>query len=66
MIHSSYKTSWARVDPLFESKHLTRYGPVMLFYTTWKQKTFRFFVFRGYKKATPDCNGLKCYIFQKK
>ena len=31
-----------------------------LFYTPWKhQKTFRFSVFRGYRKATPGCNGLK-------
>ena len=39
---------------------LTHYNPVLLFYTPWKhQKTFRFpDVFRGYRKATPGCNGL--------
>ena len=39
---------------------LTHYSPVLLFYTPWKhQKTFRFSdVFRGYRKATPGCNGL--------
>ena len=33
---------------------------MLLFYTPWKhQKTFRFSdVFRGYRKATPGCNGL--------
>ena len=33
---------------------------MLLFYTHWKhQKTIRFSdVFRGYKKATPGCNGL--------
>ena len=40
---------------------LPHYSPVLLFYTPWKhQKTFRFSnVFRGYRKATPGCNGLK-------
>ena len=40
---------------------LTHYQPGLFFYTTWKhQKTFRFSdVFRGYRKATPGCNGLK-------
>ena len=40
---------------------LTHHSPVLLFYTLWKhQKTFRFSdVFRGYRKATPGCNGLK-------
>ena len=39
---------------------LTHYCPVLVFYTPWKhQKTFRFSdVFRGYRKATPSCNGL--------
>ena len=39
---------------------LTHYSPVLPFYTPWKhQKTFRFSdVFRGYRKATPGCNGL--------
>ena len=41
------------------SLYLTHYSLVLLFYTPWKhQKTFRFSVFRGYKKATPGCNGL--------
>ena len=31
---------------------------MLLFYTPWKQKTFRFSVFRGYRKATPGCNRL--------
>ena len=39
---------------------LTHYSPVLLFYTPGKQKTFRFSgVFRGYRKATLGCNGLK-------
>ena len=39
---------------------LTHYSPVLLFYTLWKQKTFRFSdVFSGYRKAAPGCNGLK-------
>ena len=39
---------------------LNHYSPVLLFYTLWRhQKTFRFSdVFRGYRKATPGCNGL--------
>ena len=39
--------------------YLTHYSPVLLFYNSWKhQKTFRFSdIFR---KATPDCYGLKC------
>ena len=39
---------------------LTHYSPVLLFFTPWiHQKTFRFSdVFRGYRKATPGCNGL--------
>ena len=39
---------------------LTLYRPMLLFHTPWKhQKTFRFSdVFRGYRKATPGCNGL--------
>ena len=37
---------------------LTHYSPVLLIYTPWKQKTFRFcHVFRG-QQATPDCNKL--------
>ena len=40
---------------------LTNCSPVLLFYTRWKhQKTFRFSdVFRGYRKATLGCDGLK-------
>ena len=40
---------------------LTHYSPVLLFYTPWKhQKTLRFFyVFRGHRKTTPGCNGVK-------
>ena len=43
------------------AQSLTHYSPVLLFYTPWNdQKTFRFSdVFRGYRKATPGCNGLK-------
>ena len=39
---------------------LTHYSPMLLFYTPWKhRKTKRFSdVFRGYRKATPGCNGL--------
>ena len=39
---------------------LTHYSPVLLFYTPRKnQKTFKFSdVLRGYRKATPGCNGL--------
>ena len=40
---------------------LTHYTSVLLFYyTPWKHReTFRFYdVFRGYRKATPGCNGL--------
>ena len=42
---------------------LTHYSPVLLFHTPWKyQKTFRFpDVFRGYRRATPGCNGLKLH-----
>ena len=37
----------------------------MLFYTPWKhQKTFRSNLNRGYRKATPGCNGL-IYLFGK-
>ena len=40
---------------------LTYYSPVLLFYTTRKyQKTLRCSdVFRGSRKTTPGCNGLK-------
>ena len=43
--------------------HLTNFSPVLLFCTPWKhQKTFRFSdVFRGYRKATLACNGLRKY-----
>ena len=39
---------------------LIHYSPVLLFYNPWiHQKTWRFSdFFRGYKKATPGCNGL--------
>ena len=49
---------------MFSRKQLTYHSPVLLFYTPRKhQKTFRFSdVFRGYRKATPGCNGLN--IFQ--
>ena len=45
---------------LYKNISLTHYSPVLLFYTPWKyQKTERFSdVFRGYRKATPSCNGL--------
>ena len=44
-----------------ERKWLTHYSLMLLFYTPWKHlETFRFSdVFRGYRKATPGCNGLK-------
>ena len=40
--------------------YFTQYSSELLFYTPSKhQKTFRFSdVFRGYRKATPGCNGL--------
>ena len=43
---------------------LTHYSPVLLFYTPWNhQKTQRFSDdFKGYRKATPDCNGLKAWF----
>ena len=43
---------------------LIHYCPVLLFYTPWKhQKIFRFSdVFRGYRKATLGCNGLKQFL----
>ena len=43
---------------------LTHYSPVLLFYNPWKhQKIFRFSdVFRGYRKTTPGCNGLRCLV----
>ena len=39
---------------------LTQILPGVAFYTPWKhQKTWRFSdIFRGYRKATPGCNGL--------
>ena len=45
---------------------LTHYSPVLLFYIPWKhQKTLRFSdVFRGYRKATPGCNGLNGLLNQ--
>lgn len=40
-------------------KVLTHCSPVLLFHTSCKQKTFSLNdVFRGYRKATPSCNGL--------
>ena len=45
--------------PLWNHCCLTHYSPVLLFYTPWKQKIFRFSdVFRGYRKAIPGYNGL--------
>ena len=43
---------------------LTHCSPVLLFYTASKyQKTFRFSdVFKGYRKATTGCNGLKIML----
>ena len=42
---------------------LTHYSLVLLFYTLWKnEKTFTFYVFREYIKATPGCNGLSVNI----
>ena len=40
---------------------LNHYSPLLLFYTRWKHhKTSRFSdVFRGYRKRTTGCNGLK-------
>ena len=37
---------------------------VLIFYTSWKhQKTQTFYdVFRGYRKASPDCNGLNFFM----
>ena len=44
--------------------HLTHYRPVLLFYTPWKhQKTWRFSVFKGYRKAKLGCNGLKVLLW---
>ena len=42
------------------NQSLTHYSLVLLFYTPWKhQETFWFSgIFMGYRKATPDCNGL--------
>ena len=42
------------------------YSPLLLFYTRWKhQKTFRFSdVFRGYRKTTLGCNGLRKNQYQ--
>ena len=46
---------------------LLHYSPVLLFYNPLKHlKNFRFSeVFRGYRKATPGLNGLRCnqYLF---
>ena len=44
---------------------LTHYSAVLLFYTPWKHlNTFRFSnIFRGYRKATPGCNGLNNLSF---
>ena len=44
--------------------HLTHYSPVLLFCTSWEhQKTFRFSnVCRGYRKATPGCNGWTMHV----
>ena len=51
-----------KINPAYvelENASLTHSNPVLLFYTPY-QKTFRFSsVFRGYRKATPGCNGLK-------
>ena len=46
---------------LNEDRLVTIYTPMLLIYTPEKhQKTFRFSdVFRGYRQATPGCNGLK-------
>ena len=46
--------------PILVGLVLTHYSLVLLFYTPRKhQKIFRFSdVFRGYRKATLDCNGL--------
>ena len=42
---------------------LTHHSPVLLFCTPWKhQKTFRFYVFRRYRKATLGCNGLNSLL----
>ena len=56
-----------------QSKCLTHNSSVLLFYTLYKhQKTFTFSdAFRGHRKATPGCNGLKMtskheYIFIKR
>ena len=44
---------------------LTHCTLVLLFYTPWnRQKTFKFSVFRGYRKATLGCNGLKGNILR--
>ena len=45
---------------------LTYYSPLLLFYTPWKhQKTFRFSdIFKEYRKATLDCNGLSKILSQ--
>ena len=52
----------------FTHYRLTHYNPVLLFYTPWKhQKTFRFSdVYRGYRKATLGCNGIKLSWFCQK
>ena len=51
--------------PLRRNNWIKKFNPlqpsVAFLYTPWKhQKSFRFSdVFRGYRKATPGCNGLK-------
>ena len=45
------------------SNCLTHYSLVLLFYIPWKHQkifynTWKMIFFRGYRKATPDCNGL--------
>ena len=46
---------------ILDNSQLTYYSPMLLFSTPLKhQKTFRFSdVFRGYRKASPGCNGLQ-------
>ena len=46
------------VKKLLESCILTHYNPMLLFYIPWKHHLRFFDVFRGYRKATPGCNGL--------
>ena len=61
-IYKKLEIDWRKLHRTFSglSEQLTHCSLVLLFYTPWKhQKTFMFSdLFRGYRKATPSCNGL--------